>query len=195
MSIHIESLTKHFHKQVVFDDYSLTIPSRRTSLITGPSGCGKTTLLRIIAGLDKRYHGIITGVPHNISFLFQEDRLLPWFTLKQNVEFVLKDIYAPKKVSETASKMIAAVKLHGHEDKYPHKLSGGMQRRTALARTFSYPCDLLILDEPFKGLDAALKQSMVALFGELFVQQNKTVIIVSHDKTVTEHFACNVIAL
>lgn len=195
MSIRIESLTKYFHKQVVFDNYSVTIPAGKTTLITGPSGCGKTTLLRTITGLDKHYNGKITGVPKEISFLFQEDRLLPWFTLQQNVEFVLKDIYAPAKVNETALKMIAAVKLHGHESKYPHKLSGGMQRRTALARTFCYPCDLLILDEPFKGLDAALKQIMLALFDELFVQQNKTVIIVSHDETITKHFDCNVIAL
>ena len=195
MSIRIESLKKHFHKQVVFNDFSVTIPSGKTTLITGPSGCGKTTLLRIIAGLDKRCSGKVIGVPHKVSYLFQEDRLLPWFTLQQNVEFVLKDIFEPKKVSETALDIIAAVKLNGHEDKYPSKLSGGMQRRTALARTFCYPCDLLILDEPFKGLDAALKESMITLFDEMFVQTNKTVIIVSHDEAVLKRIDCNVIAL
>ncbi|MBT3319916.1 MAG: ATP-binding cassette domain-containing protein [Clostridia bacterium] len=195
MSIRIESLQKHFHKQMVFDDYSVTIPERKTTLITGPSGCGKTTLLRIIARLDKRYHGIVSNVPHKISYLFQEDRLLPWFTLQQNVEFVLKDIFAPQEVSRIALQMIKAVKLDGHEDKFPAKLSGGMKRRTALARTFAYPCDLLILDEPFKGLDAALKDDMIALFDKLFVQANKTVIIVSHDEAVLERIDCNVITI
>jgi len=195
MSIRIESLTKHFHKQVVFDNFSVTIPSDKTTLITGPSGCGKTTLLRMISGLDKRYHGKISGVPHKISYLFQEDRLLPWFTLKENVEFVLRDVFAKDEASKIALAMIKSVRLGGHEDKFPVKLSGGMQRRTALARTFCYPCDLLIMDEPFKGLDAKLKLRMIALFDELFVQKNKTIILVSHDETLIERIDCNVVEL
>ena len=195
MSIMIRLLTKHFKSQVVLNRFSADIPSGETTLITGPSGCGKTTLLRIICGLEKKYTGRVEGVPDKISYLFQEDRLMPWMTLKQNVEFVLKDIMEPKAVSEAALKMIKAVQLGGHEDKYPVDLSGGMQRRTALARTFCYPCELLILDEPFKGLDAKLKVNIIDLFEELFIKTSKTVIIVSHDENVLSRFGSNLIEM
>ena len=195
MSIEIRDLSKHYNKQTVLANFNTIIAGNEPTVITGPSGCGKTTLLRIICGLEKRYTGSVTGVPERISYLFQEDRLMPWMTLKQNVEFVLKDVYDLEKASETALKMIEAVKLSGHEDKYPADLSGGMQRRTALARTFCYPCDLLILDEPFKGLDVKLKSDIIDLFEELFVKTKKTVIIVSHDENVLTRFGKNLIVM
>ena len=195
MSIEIRDLSKHYNKQIVLANFNAIIAGNEPTVITGPSGCGKTTLLRIICGLEKRYIGSVTGVPERISYLFQEDRLMPWMTLKQNVEFVLKDVYDLEKASETALKMIEAVKLSGHEDKYPADLSGGMQRRTALARTFCYPCDLLILDEPFKGLDVKLKSDIIDLFEELFVKTKKTVIIVSHDENVLTRFGKNLIVM
>lgn len=195
MSISVHNLIKNFHKQPVFEDFSAEFEDGKTTLISGPSGCGKTTLLRIISGLDKKYTGSVKGVPEKISYLFQEDRLMPWFTLKQNVEFVLKDIYEPAKVSETALRIIKDVQLTGHEDKYPSKLSGGMKRRTALARAFCYPCDLLLLDEPFKGMDTKLKLDMINLFKDLFVKQNKTVILVSHDEAVLDQLKCSLIYL
>ncbi len=195
MSIRIESLSKHFKNQIVLDDFSAEIPYGEPTLITGPSGCGKTTLLRIICGLEKKYHGSVSGVPEKISYLFQEDRLMPWMTLRQNVEFVLKDVFDQKEAAKTALEMIDAVQLNGHENKYPSDLSGGMQRRTALARTFIYPCGLLILDEPFKGLDAKLKTDIIDLFEELFVKTNKTVIIVSHDENMLKRFGKNLIEM
>ena len=195
MSIKINSMHKHFGSQAVFEDLNALIPGKESTIITGPSGCGKTTLLRIISGLDNKYTGLITGVPKKISYLFQEDRLLPWLTLRQNVEFVLRDIFDSKASSEKAQEMIEGVQLSGHENKLPADLSGGMQRRTALARAFCYPCELLLLDEPFKGLDAKLKIDMIDLFEELFIKKKKTVIIVSHDETVFERFGQNIIEL
>ena len=195
MSIKIRSLTKHFKSQIVLDGFSADILYGEPTLITGPSGCGKTTLLRIICGLEKKYQGSVSGVPETISYLFQEDRLMPWMTLKQNVEFVLKDVYEQKAAEKTALAMIDAVQLNGHENKYPSDLSGGMQRRTALARAFSYPCELLILDEPFKGLDTKLKTDIIDLFEELFVKTEKTVIIVSHDENMLKRFGKNLIEM
>ena len=195
MSIEIDSLYKYFTGQVVFSNFCARIPYGQPTIITGPSGCGKTTLLRIISGLDRKYTGSVTGVPKEISYLFQEDRLLPWLTLKQNVEFVLWDVLDHKSASESAQQMIDAVKLSGHENKPPADLSGGMQRRTALARAFCYPGSLLLLDEPFKGLDARLKIDMIELFDKLFIKTKKTVVIVSHDETVLERFGHNVIDL
>lgn len=195
MSIRIDNLTKYFHRQAVIENLFAEFEIGKTTLISGPSGCGKTTLLRIIAGLDKKYTGSVKGVPEKISYLFQEDRLMPWFTLKQNVEFVLKDIYETQKATEAALEMIKAVRLNGHEDKYPSKLSGGMQRRTALARAFCYPSDLMLLDEPFKGMDSKLKLNMIELFEMQFVEKRKTVILVSHDEAVIDRFSCNEVKL
>lgn len=195
MSIHIRSLTKRFGQQVIFDRYNVDIPSGKVTMIIGSSGCGKTTLLRIIAGLDTRYQGEVVGVPERVSYMFQEDRLLPWFTVRQNIEFVLKDVMSTAQMSRAVKSAVEAVSLSGHEDKYPAKLSGGMKRRVAMARAFAYPSDLLLMDEPFKGLDTKLKQEMMSLFERLYVDQNKTAILVSHDEAVINSFNCNVINL
>lgn len=193
--IGIKSLTKRFGEQVVFNKVSMQIPLGRTTIVTGKSGCGKTTLLRIIAGLDHKYHGKVTGVPKTISFMFQEDRLLPWFTLKENIAFVLKDIMEKPQIDAAVAEMIENVHLIGHGDKYPSKLSGGMKRRVALARTLCYPADLILMDEPFKGLDASLKEDMILLFQRLVVDTNKTAVIVSHDEALINRIESNIITI
>lgn len=195
MSIRIRSLTKRFGKQVIFDHYRVDIPFGKVTMITGSSGCGKTTLLRIIAGLDTRYQGEVIGVPERLSYMFQEDRLLPWFTVRQNIEFVLKDLMSTEQMSISIKSILENVFLTGHEDKYPAKLSGGMKRRVAMARAFAYPSELLLMDEPFKGLDTKLKQELMLLFKKLYVDKNKTAILVSHDESVINGFDCNIIDL
>jgi len=193
--IRIESLTKKFGQQVVFENLDLNISSNKTTILSGQSGSGKTTLLRMIAGLDRDYAGKITGVPDDISFMFQEDRLLPWRSVKGNIEFVLNDILDISEIDPAVTQIIEAVQLSGHENKFPSSLSGGMKRRTALARALCFPYELLILDEPFNGLDAQLKDDMVALFRKLFVETEKTAIIVTHDKDVINKLGCEEIDL
>ena len=190
MSIRIRSLTKKFGTQIIFDGFNLDIPLHQTAVLSGASGVGKTTLLRIIAGLDRNYTGEILGVPDKISFMFQENRLLPWMNVKDNIAFVLRDVMDKDAANHAAADMIKAVRLEGHEDKFPENLSGGMKRRVALARTFCYPADLLLLDEPFKEFDAKLNNEMVALLDRLFVRTKKTVILVTHDLSVVEKIDC-----
>lgn len=195
MSMRIESLSKSFGGTTLFQQLCLDIPLDKPVVITGPSGCGKTTLLRIIAGLDRDYEGSVTGVPESISFMFQEDRLLPWQSVQGNIEFVLKDIMDSAQIHEAASHMIEAVQLSGHEHKRPAELSGGMKRRVALARTFCYPAKLLLLDEPFKGFDAKLNDEMLGLFSRLYDEQKRNVVLVTHDLAVTEKLDCHIIRL
>lgn len=193
MSINITSLKKNFGDQVLFDGINLVIPENRTTLLSGPSGCGKTTLLRIIAGLDSDYDGTVTGVPDSISFIFQEDRLLPWKSVNENISYVLKDIINKEEIDSAVRDMIEAVQLTGHENKIPAKLSGGMKRRVAMARAYCYPADIYIFDEPFKGFDAKLLEDMIALFKRLFIDTGKTVILVNHDVALLENLDFNIV--
>ncbi len=193
MSIRLESLTKKFGEQVLFDNITLEIPLNKTTVLAGPSGCGKTTLLRILAGLDKDYTGNVSGVPEKISFMFQEDRLLPWQSVKGNIEFVLKDIMQAGEMDAVTRDMIEAMQLTGHEDKIPSKLSGGMKRRVAMARSYCYPAGLYLLDEPFKGFDSKLLSDMLLLFRRLFIEREKSVILVTHDEAVISGLGQNLI--
>ncbi len=194
MSIRIKSLTKEFGDQILFNDMSLDIKKGSITALIGGSGCGKTTLLRMICGLDKDYSGIISGVPDRVSFLFQEDRLLPWCNVKKNIEFVLKDMMDKEQTETLVSQIIKDVQLNGHEQKLPSELSGGMQRRVAMARAFCYPASLLLMDEPFKGFDLKLNLELISLFKELYADSGKTVIIVAHEMELIERLAhCTVI--
>ncbi len=193
MSIRLESLTKKFGEQVLFDNITLEIPLNKTTVLAGPSGCGKTTLLRILAGLDKDYTGNVSGVPEKISFMFQEDRLLPWQSVKGNIEFVLKDIMQADEMDAATRDMIEAMQLTGHEDKTPSKLSGGMKRRVAMARSYCYPAGLYLLDEPFKGFDSKLLSDMLSLFRRLFIEREKSVILVTHDEAIISELGQNLI--
>lgn len=191
--IRFESVTKKFSGHTLFENLSLDINLNKITAIAGPSGSGKTTIIRLIAGLDKDYTGAITSVPERISFMFQEDRLLPWKDVKGNIEFVLKGIMSENAMDSAVKHIIEAVQLSGHEDKLPSSLSGGMKRRVALARALCYPADLLILDEPFNGLDEKLKADMTGLLYNLIVRTNKSAVIVTHDTDIIKKLNCEVI--
>jgi NitT/TauT family transport system ATP-binding protein len=194
MSIIIQSLIKKFGKQVLFDGIDLHIENVRMTALIGGSGCGKTTLLRMICGLDKDYSGEIIGVPDHISFLFQEDRLLPWCNVKENIEFVLKDVMTKEQMDKAVSQIIKDVQLDGHENKLPAELSGGMQRRVAMARAFCYPSSLLLMDEPFKGFDLKLNLELIELLKKLHANSHKTVILVAHETELIKRLPdCSVI--
>lgn len=194
MSIRIEALTKKFGDQMLFKDVSLEIKQGGITALIGGSGCGKTTLLRMISRLDKDYSGQISGVPDQISLLFQEDRLLPWYNVKRNIEFVLKDVMGKDQMEAAVSQIIKDVQLDGHETKLPSELSGGMQRRVAMARAFCYPASLLLMDEPFKGFDLKLNLELIALFQKLYASSGKTVILVAHETELIQRLAdCTVI--
>jgi len=195
MSIHIENLTKAFQNHLLFDNLNLDFPLGETTILAGRSGSGKTTLLRILAGLDKRYTGKISGVPDRIAFMFQEDRLLPWYSAYENIAFVLRDVMKKEEIDKAVREIIREMQLDGHEQKLPSKLSGGMKRRVAMARAFCYPSGLLLMDEPFKGLDTELKRDLIALFERRYIKTGKTAILVTHDDYVISRFNCHMVHL
>lgn len=146
--ISVKDITVRFEEKTVLDHFSLELPEKGITALSGPSGCGKTTLLRVLAGLQPVEGGTVT-VPNPPVILFQENRLLPWRTVEQHITDVL-----PRSRREEAGRWLALAELEGEEKTYPAALSGGMGRRLALARTLACGGGVILLDEPFTGVDA-----------------------------------------
>ncbi len=146
-----------------------------------PSGYGKTTLLNIIAGLESLDSGNLIMETQSISYMFQEDRLLTWLTVYENIAFVLKSNTVKCKIGNIIDTYLDLVNLKEYKDYTLDKLSGGMKRRVALARAFAYKSEVLIMDEPFKGLDLSLKREIISGFLKLWEKDKRTVIVVTHD--------------
>src|SRR5215813_4119067 len=163
-------------------------------VITGPSGCGKTTLLNIIAGLDRDFAGTVHFEPipaPKIGYVFQNPRLLPWRTVRENIALVLPHHGA----SAELDALLAEIGLADAADVYPTRLSGGMARRAALARAFAIAPDLLLMDEPFLSLDAAAADRLRGLLLRLVSKRPVTVLFVTHDLTEAVELADRILVL
>ena len=149
----IENLSKSFGEKKVFGPLSFKVGAGGIYRISAPSGAGKTTLLRILAGLEKADSGKISGLPEKIGLVFQEDRLVENISLEENISLVLPGRGPGKTGNPYISDALGEIGLEGCAAKYPRELSGGMKRRAAIVRAVLFPCSLLLLDEPFTGLD------------------------------------------
>lgn len=158
-------------------DLVLDIKPQSMTVLMGPSGCGKTTLMRIVAGLDDRYVGEI-GIPESarLGFMFQEPRLLPWRTVRQNIQIV-----APAISNADLEQLVASVGIADMLPRYPQELSLGLARRVALARAFATKPDLLLLDEPFVSLDERTADRLRRLLVEVWSARPTTAILVTHN--------------
>lgn len=168
---------------------SLQVEPRQFVALVGPSGCGKTTLLNIAAGLLSPYEGhvLVNGKPpasgrHDVAYMLARDALLPWRTALRNVEYGLEIRGVRKSEREPRAKeMLAAVGLKDFATAYRSQLSHGMRQRVALARTFALPSPVLLMDEPFGALDVHLKIQLGELLLQLWEQDRRTVMFVTHD--------------
>ena len=174
--------------KTVLDDVTLAIPRDKITVIMGPSGCGKTTLLRLLAGLLAPTLGNVTRETGSISYLFQDPALLPWLTAAENVNLVLSDT---KATLPAATEWLSRVELSGEANTYPASLSGGMRQRVALARALSTDAELLLLDEPFRGMDEHLHRRMRELIHDC--RKGKTTVIVTHDVQDAEMADCRIV--
>ncbi|NLA15105.1 MAG: ATP-binding cassette domain-containing protein [Bacteroidales bacterium] len=181
MKLQINNLFKSY-KDPVFKDFSISFPENAITCILGPSGCGKTTLLNIIGNIIPPDSGTLNGFrDKQLSYVFQDPRLLPWKTVRENIEFVLnKNLHAPERKKQ-AEQLIKHVELEGFSCYYPAQLSGGMRQRVSIARAFAVPSDIILMDEPLKGLDVVLKQNLIKWFLPIWKADRRTVIFVTHD--------------
>ncbi len=169
-------LSLSYGEKEVLRNFSLQIPLQGITALRGPSGCGKTTLLRVIGGLERPSQGQVRGIsPQDTAFLFQENRLFPWRTVEQH----LTDVMA-KPNRDMARELLHLVELDGEGSRYPHELSGGMGRRLALARCLALEHKLLLLDEPFAGVDPDRAERIL----ERLKDAGHSAILVSHEERI-----------
>ena len=168
---------------------TLDVAAGELVTLVGPSGCGKSTLLNMTAGLMQpttgavRYAGRpVSGINGRVGYMTQNDHLLPWRTIARNIEVPLEIRAVPRKErAERVAHLIELVGLGGFEGYYPSQVSGGMRKRTALARLLAYDPETLLMDEPFGALDAQLRLSLQVELLAIRARLNKTVLFVTHD--------------
>lgn len=180
--IKLENLCKSYGDNVLFRDLTVNFEEHQIHCILGPSGVGKTTLINIIAGLVTPDRGSVSLPEGSIpSYVFQEPRMLPWYDVYGNLEFVLKEHYPPEERKAIIEKYLTMVGLQDYIHSPINALSGGMVQRVSLCRAFAYPANLLFLDEPFKGLDSKLKEGVLDSFIRIYKEDKRTVFFVTHD--------------
>lgn len=172
----IHNIEKNFKDVSVLHNFSMEANREEIICIVGPSGCGKSTMLNIISGLIPPSGGEVINNSQNTSYVFQEDRLLPWKDVYNNIRIVNEKSY-----HENCMKLIEKVGLKGFEGFYPSELSGGMRQRCSIARAFNYEADLMLMDEPFKSLDYNLRIGMIHYLLTLWESKKKTIVFVTHE--------------
>ncbi len=181
MPLEIKGLGKKYDKHIIFRDFNITFKDNVINCILGASGCGKTTLLNIISGLDKYDQGEILGVENTtFSYIFQEPRLLDWYTVEENMWYVMGGMDRDAALLRI-SRYLDVTGLTKFKTYYPGQLSGGMKQRLSIARAFAYPGKVLLMDEPFKGLDIRLKRELTDEFIRLWKEDKRTVLFVTHE--------------
>ena len=190
----LDNVSKAFgedwERETVVENLSLTVKRNQLTAIVGPSGCGKSTIVNLLAGFELPDEGTITldgkpvtGPSKSALVVFQETALMPWLTTYQNVVFgpELRGDMPKNELKAAADKIIETVGLREFRDKYPLQLSGGMQRRAELARALINQPVVMIMDEPFRGLDAMTRQLMQEFYLRLCEQEARTNVFVTSE--------------
>ena len=180
--ISIKNINKKFNDKIVFKDFQIDFYKNQINCIIGKSGCGKSTLLNIISGIipnDEKNFQTIEN--YGISYIFQEDRLIDWLTVEENISLVVKRIYDKKKIKKLCDKYLDLVGIKEYKNYYPQMLSGGLRQRVNIARAFIYASKIIIMDEPFKSIDVINKEIIMNNFKKILEKEKRTVLFVTHD--------------
>lgn len=176
----VKNFTCSYEQKTIFDNFDVTFEQGKINVILGGSGVGKTTLLNAIAGI-KSYEGQIEGCEGGVSYIFQKDRLIPSISVYKNLDLILKGVVKDKAERKRMIEQTAVdLEISDVLKSLPSEISGGQAQRVSMARAFLYPSDVMLLDEPFKALDTALKTRLIKQFAALQEKKNKTVVFVTH---------------
>lgn len=176
----VKNLTCSYEQKTIFDNFDVTFEQGKINVILGGSGVGKTTLLNAIAGI-KSYEGQIEGCEGGVSYIFQKDRLIPSISVYKNLDLILKGVVKDKAERKRMIEQTAVdLEISDVLKSLPSEISGGQAQRVSMARAFLYPSNVMLLDEPFKALDTALKTRLIKQFAALQEKKNKTVVFVTH---------------
>lgn len=181
-------------KDIIFKNFSFSYPDKeiyknfntvfqggKITVVLGASGVGKTTLLNALTGLSG-FDGEIENMPKNVSYIFQSDRLVKTISVEKNLDFVLKNAISDKTARKNAIyDMAKLLEISDVLKRLPTEISGGQAQRVQMSRAFLYPSEVMLLDEPFKGLDVSLKTRLIKKFLELWGRDGRTVVLVTHD--------------
>lgn len=193
--ITIKNINKTYNNLTALHDVNLDINQGEFIALVGMSGGGKSTLLRLIAGLEKPTSGSVqinsTDTKSLIRVMFQEDRLLPWMSVLDNLSFGSKD----KNTKAHAKELLDLVELGDYADHFPNQLSGGQKQRVALARALMSHPKILLLDEPLGALDALTRRKMQDLILNICQKQNLTTILVTHDVEEAARMADRIVVM
>lgn len=180
--ITIKNINKRFNNKVVFRDFEISFWKNKINCIVGKSGCGKSTLLNIISGTipndRKKFENL---EKYGISYIFQDDRLIDWLTVEENIKLVINKLYTKEVANELIDKYLDLVDIKEYKKYYPQMLSGGIRQRVNIARAFIYPSNIIIMDEPFKSIDVINKEIIIKNLKDILKKEKRTVILVTHD--------------
>lgn len=183
--VKLENIRLKYSNNTVLDNFSLNVKKEQRVCLFGQSGCGKTSVLKIIAGILTPNGGSIS-VNGTVSMVFQDDRLVPNLTVLQNLTLINGN-------EQKAKEILKRLNIYGKANELPEKLSGGQSRRVAIARALCKPSDILILDEPFNGIDEENVKTVCEQILKFY--RDKTIIMVSHDKAHAELMGAEIIEL
>ncbi|WP_244835476.1 ABC transporter ATP-binding protein [Clostridium sp. BJN0001] len=193
MEIQIRNLNKSYNRQHIFENFNINFTDEKVNCIIGKSGCGKSTLLNIISGLIP-YDGDIKGIDsRDISYIFQEDRLIEWLTINENLRICSKKYYNKNIIQKRIDEILKLVSIYDTKDKYPSELSGGMKQRVNIARALVKPSKVILMDEPFKSLDYKIKYKIIEEYLKILQNKKRIIIMVTHDVDEAIAFNGNII--
>lgn len=195
--IEFRDITKQFDTgTVALRDVGLTVRAGQFVAIVGPSGCGKSTLLRMAARLDEPTSGSVSLDCPSVGFIFQEPTLLPWRSVRANVELCAELGHLDRsEVRRRAMESITAVGLEAFADQLPRSLSGGMKMRVSMARALTLSPEVLLLDEPFGALDEMTRLDMQVELQRLYAERRFTAMFVTHSVSEAVYLADRVVVM
>ncbi|MBC5627237.1 ATP-binding cassette domain-containing protein [Clostridium sp. NSJ-49] len=171
----IKDVNVKYDNKVIYDNFTIEFEDEKINCIVGASGCGKTTLLNCIC--EKLIKKNI-----KVAYVFQEDRLLPWKNIFDNLKLVIKSKCGKEEVNNRIEDILNVLEISETKFLYPNELSGGMKQKVNIARALIYDFDVLLLDEPFRSLDMKIKNKVIDLIRTINKEKKITIILVSHDK-------------